>query len=252
MRHAVVARQRSAGFLAEAGHHVERAGRQPAIVRDARERQRRQAGLLCRLEHAGVAHRQRGADRAADDLHRVVPRHDVPGDAVRLAQRQRGVAGRERDRLAHHLVGGPAVELEVARQRVGIGQALLDRLADVERLHARQHVGQLAHPLAHAQQDATALGRAHLSPRAVERGLRRVHGGVDLGRTPARDLRQLGTVGRVQERQRAAERCTLPKPADEDGAGVEVDRFHGRSTPMRAGQSTATAPHAKSANGFRA
>ena len=41
------------------------------------EGQRREARLLGRLQHRGVAGRQRADDGAADDLHRVVPRNDV-------------------------------------------------------------------------------------------------------------------------------------------------------------------------------
>ena len=176
-------RQRRAGFLAQPRHHVQRAGRQAGLVRDAREGQRRQAGLLGRLQHAGVAHRQRGADAAADDLHRVVPRHDVAGDAMRLAQRQRGVAGGEGDRLAHHLVGRAAVELEVARQRQRVGAALAaaacrhpaPRAAPVRRpapstrgRHAHQHAAALG-----GRQPAPGARRARPAPRPRRRRCRR-------------------------------------------------------------------------------
>src|SRR6187551_2520792 len=88
-------RERRAGLLAEPGHDVEGARRQAGLERDPGEGEHRQARFLGGLEDAGVAHRKRRADAAADDLHRVVPRHDVAGDPVRLAQRQRGVAGGE-------------------------------------------------------------------------------------------------------------------------------------------------------------
>ena len=147
----------------------------PASLRDAREGERGQAGLFGRLEHAGVAHRQRRADAAADDLHRVVPRHDVAGDAVRLAQRQRGVAVGEGDGLAHHLVGRAAVELEVARQRQRVGAALLQRLADVQRFEPRQLVGLLQHRAADMRSSKRPRSAAReAAPGAVERGLRRV------------------------------------------------------------------------------
>jgi hypothetical protein len=44
----------------------------------------------------------------------------VRGDAQRLAQQADLVAGQEGDGLAVHLVGGGAVELEVARQHLDV------------------------------------------------------------------------------------------------------------------------------------
>ena len=72
----------------------------PASPASRGEGQRGQARLLGRLQHAGVAGGERGDHRAADHLHRIVPRDDVPGDAVRLAQGVDGVAGEIGDRLA--------------------------------------------------------------------------------------------------------------------------------------------------------
>ena len=90
----------------------------PALRRDLREAQRRQAGVLGGLQHRGVAHRERGCDRAAEHLRRIVPRDDVRGDAERLAQQRHRVARRGTGSPALHLVGGAAVELEVARQHL--------------------------------------------------------------------------------------------------------------------------------------
>ena len=165
--HAGVRRQRRAGFLAQPRHHVQRAGRQSRRFGDAREGQRREAGFLGRFEHAGIAHRQRRADAAADDLHRVVPGHDVRGDAVRLTQRERGVAVGEGQGLAVHLVGGTAVELQVARQRHGVGATLPERLAHVQRFQARQFVGLRQHQPTHLQQQTAALGGGECAPVAV-------------------------------------------------------------------------------------
>ena len=89
-----------------------------------------------------------------------------------------------------HLVGRAAVELQVAGQRDGVGAALLQRLAHVQRLQTGQLVGLLQHPRRHAQQHAAAFGGAELAPGAVERILRRGHGGVDVCRRAARDLRE--------------------------------------------------------------
>ena len=59
--------------------------------------QQRQARVLGRLDDAGVARRERAADRAPEDLQRIVPRNDVAGDAVRLAPRQHRVARPDRE-----------------------------------------------------------------------------------------------------------------------------------------------------------
>ena len=58
----------------------------PASLGDAGEGERGEAGFLRRFQHRGVARGQRGADAAADDLHRIVPGNDMAGDAMRLAQ----------------------------------------------------------------------------------------------------------------------------------------------------------------------
>jgi len=145
----------------------------------------------------------------------------VRGDAVRLAQRERGVAVGEGDRLAHHLVGRAAVELEVARQRQRVGAPLLERLADVQRLEPRQLVGFFEHERAHLGEQAAALGRAERTPGAVERRARRTHRVVDVGRLAACDRAQQRALGRVEQRQRPAARRRAPAAADEDERGIE-------------------------------
>ena len=77
--------ERRAGHFAEARHDIERARRKARLAREIGERQRSQAGLLGGLQHARVAHRQRRADGAPGDLHRIVPRHDMAGHPMRLA-----------------------------------------------------------------------------------------------------------------------------------------------------------------------
>ena len=225
--HAGMRRQRRAGLFAQARHDVQRAGGQAGLVGNAREGQRRQAGFLGGLEHAGIAHGQRRADAAADDLHRVVPGHDVAGDAMRLAQRQRGVAGCEGDGLAHHLVGRAAVELQVAGQRHRIGAALLQGLPTSSASSRASSSACSSTRADMPQQHAPALGGAELAPGAVERGLRRGHGGVDVGRVAARDLRQQAAVGRVEQRQRLAAGAGPPQAGDEHAAAVEGDVGHG-------------------------
>ena len=113
--------QRRAGLGAVAGDDVERALRETRLRGEFGHAQQRQAGILGRLDDAGVAGRERGAHAAPEDLHRIVPGNDVPGDAVRLADRQHRHAGLVRDRLAVQLVGRAGVVLEVAGERGGVG-----------------------------------------------------------------------------------------------------------------------------------
>jgi hypothetical protein len=223
-------RERRAGLLAEPGDDVQRAVRQPGLDADPGEREHRQAGLLGRLQHARIAHRERGADAAPDDLHRVVPRHDVAGHAVRLAQRQRGVAVLERQGRAVHLVGGAAVELEVARQRDRVGAALLQRLADVERFEPREHLDVVEHLAADRAEQPAALGRGQRTPGAVERGARCHDAGIDVGAAAARDRRERPAVRRVLERDRLAALGGTPAAADQQLARIKRDvGFHGVS-----------------------
>ena len=58
-----MARERRAGLLAEARHDVERAGGKARLAGEVGERERGQAGVLRRLQDAGIAHRERRADR---------------------------------------------------------------------------------------------------------------------------------------------------------------------------------------------
>ena len=92
---------------------------------DAGEGERGEAGLLRRLQHRGIAHGQRCADAAPDDLHWIVPGDDMAGDAMGLAQGQHRITLLIGDGLAMELVRRPAVELEIAgeRQRIGLGLA---------------------------------------------------------------------------------------------------------------------------------
>jgi hypothetical protein len=222
--HAGVRGQRGAGFFAQARHDIQRPRWQARRLRDAGKGQRAEAGLFGRLEDARVAHRQCGAHAAADDLHRIVPGHDVRRHAMRLAQRECGVALGERDRLPQHLVGSAAIELQVARQCQRVGAALAQRLADIQRLQPRQLIGLLQHRGAHPQQHAAALGGAEGAPGALEGGLRRQHGGIHVGRVAARDGRQRAAVGRVDQRQRRAAGSAAPCATDEDLRGIEHDR----------------------------
>ena len=211
-----VRRERRAGFLAEAGDDVERAVGQPRCRRQLGEAQRRQAGVLGRREHCRVAHGERWRVGAADHLRRVVPRDDVGGDAERLAQQRDVVVVQERDDLAVQLVGGRAVELEIACQHDDVVARRRHRLARVARLDACQLVGVVKHLLADLHEHAAALGGRHAPPgAAVERRARRADGEIDLVRRAARDAVVGFTVGGCDHRQRALVPRGRPAAADE-------------------------------------
>ncbi len=184
MRDARMGAQRRARFMTVATDHVDRALRKTHLGRQFRQAQQRQAGVLGGLDHTGVARRQGGTDAAAEDLHRVVPGNDVPGDAMGLAHREHGIAGLIGQGLAMQLVGGPGVVLEIARQGRGIGAGHLQRLAGVPGLDLRQLFVVLQHRLAQARQQAPALQGRQAAPGPVEvvaqRPLRGLYRQVDV------------------------------------------------------------------------
>ena len=194
--------ERRARLLAEARDDVERACGKTRLPREVRERERGEAGFLRGLKHTGVAHRERRADRAAGDLHRIVPGHDMSGDAVRLAQGVDRVAVEVRDRFAHDLVGRAGVKFHIARHRQRVGARLLQRLADVERLDARELLDPGADQIGELQEQSPALGRGEPSPRAMKRALGRLDRRIDVGGLPARDFADFNAARRVLDRQK--------------------------------------------------
>ena len=87
----------------------------------------------------------------------------MAGDALGLAQHGHHVAVEERDHIAVHLVGGGAVELEVARRRRDVGARLLHRLAGVARLELGELVEVIEHALAEFHQQAPAFDCGQLA-----------------------------------------------------------------------------------------
>ena len=122
---------------------------------------------------------------------------------MRVADHGHGVAVQKWDRLAVQLVGGRAVELEVARGRGRVGAALADRLAGVARLQRAQLLRIRRDCLAELHQQPTALGRSEAPPRRLERLSRRPHCPVDVGRAGPRDPREGPAVRRAQHVDRA-------------------------------------------------
>ncbi len=233
-------RKRGARFLAQAWHDIERAGGKARLPRQIGERERGEAGFLRRLQDAGVAHRQRRADGAAGDLHRIIPRHDVAGDAVRLAQSVNGVAVEVGDRLAHDLVGGAAVELHVTRHRQRVGAPLPDRFADVEGLQPGELLDAGPDEIAEPRQEAAAFGRAEPPPVPGERAFGRVDRGVDIGGLPAGNRADLRAARGILERQKLVRLRPHPAPVDEALVDLEPGEAGSHlSSPAERGRGTA-------------
>ncbi len=207
--------ERSACLAPESRHDVERTLGQADAGGELGHVQKRQAGVLGGLDHAGIPRRQRAADRAAEDLQRIIPRNDVARDAVRLAPRQHGEAGRIRNRFARELVGRSAVELEIAGTGGDVGARLAHRLAAVARLDQSQRIGMIENLAAQPREEAALLGRREATPRAVARHLRRAHRTVDVLGTAGCDGGERLAVRRIEHRQRRSGRRRDPAITDE-------------------------------------
>ena len=143
-----------------------------------------------------------GARVRAEHLRRVVPRRDVRGDAERLAHHRDVVAVEVGNHLAVDLVGGAAVELEVARHRTHVGARLRDRLAGVVRLDPGQPLRFGQHALGKRCHQPAALGRRSAGPSRRQRRASGRHCGVDLGGAAARKPGEGTPGGRRGDRHR--------------------------------------------------
>ena len=239
MPYARMGRKRRTRFLAKARHDVQRARGESGFAGEVGERERGETGFLGRLQDASVSHRQRCADSAAGDLHRIIPRHDVAGDAVRLAQSVNGVAVEVGDRLAHHLVGGAAIKLHVTGHRQRVGAALPDRLADIEGFQLREFLDARFDQFAEPKKEPAALGRAEPAPVPGERPLGRIHGCVNVGASPARNSADLRAARGILERQKLVRLRSHPAPVDEALVGLEPGQG-GHSGPSVMPQATSS------------
>ena len=191
-------------------------GRQPGLLEQAHQVDRRVRRQLARLEHEGVAGGQAGADLPRDLQQRVVPRRhqatdpdglvDDPADHV-------GVAGV--DHPAGLLGGDPSV---VPEHRDHVGDVVLpldEALARVERLHPGDVVGVALEEVGQPQQQVAALAARGGSPRPVdERRVGGGDGGLGVGRPGLVHLGDEGPVGRAAD---------LPALTGERGDPCSVD-----------------------------
>ena len=120
--------QRSARGLAEARHDVEDSGREPHLVGDDAQLERRQRRLLRRLQHHCVPARQRRCDLPRGHEEREVPWDDPAHDAHRLPQRVVEHPAPDGDRLALQLRGPPRIVAERVGRLGNVDPRLPQRL----------------------------------------------------------------------------------------------------------------------------
>ena len=187
--------ERLAG-LAGAGDDVDDARRQVGLLADLREQQRGQRRGLGRLEHDGVAARQRGRDLPGQHQQREVPRDHLAGDARAACVPKPGVL---------ELVGPAGVVEEVRGHQRDVDVAgLLDRLAVVDRLEHGQLAGALLDDAGDPVEVLGALAAGHPRPGPRVGPPRGLHRRVDVGLVGLGDLGEHLLGGRVDGLERAA------------------------------------------------
>ena len=145
------------------------------------------AGILGGLQHHGIAHGEGGRQRAADHLRRIVPGEDVAGDAVRFMHDADVIAVQEGNDVAMDLVGGAAIELEIADGRVDVGARLAHRLAGIAGLQPGQLVEMILDLEGELRDQPAPLGRGETPPGPLEGGAGSLDREVDIGGVAAGD-----------------------------------------------------------------
>ena len=173
-----------------------------------------------RLDHDGVAGRQRRHRLLAHAHHRTVPRHDGADDPVGLGEHDVEDVARDRHDLAVELV-------DPARVVPGPGGGVLTRAhrahrrAVVERVDRARLVVVRLEQVGEAVEDRHPLGHGD-GPPLVPRSTRHRDRGVDLGRPGQRQLRLQHTGGGVVVLVDATRVARRPLPADHVAARREL------------------------------
>ena len=139
------------------------------------------------LEHDGAPGRERRRELPGRHQQRVVPRHDLAGDADRLLQRVREERAADRVRAAGDRADRGGEEAEVLDRARDLRLHRRDRLADVARLELGELLAVRLDRVGERVQEPRALVRRGLAPVAVERGAGCLDCAVDL--RLARELR---------------------------------------------------------------
>ena len=171
-------------------HHGRRALGQPRRLGGPCEGQGGQAGLLRRCQHAGIAHRQRRPHRTPDDLHRIVPRGDMSGDAMLLAKGIDGIAIEIGNCRAMDFINRPGIEFHVPGKGDHLSTGLRERFTHTKRLPLGQFVDMCQNQGADPLQVPATFKLRHPAPWPCQRGLRRLNRTINISRTPTCNLAQ--------------------------------------------------------------
>ena len=192
--------------LAETGHDVQHARREPGFRCQLAEAQCGQRSLLGGLEHHRVPTGERRRDLPRGHRQGEVPRNDCAHHPHRLAQRVVEKGPRHRDGVALHLVGQPGVVAQRLRNTGNIDAAGLEvRLAVVPRLEQPQLVGVGLDQVRQLPEQERPLVRVHPAPFAVGEGrARRPDRAVNVRRPRLGHLGDYLFGGRIDRREPAA------------------------------------------------
>ncbi len=163
------------------GIDVDDTGREADLCRELREPQRGRRRLRIRLQDEGAAGSERRRELPRRHQQRVVPGHDLTGDADGLLQRVGEDRAADRIRAAADRAERGSVEAEVLGGAEELGLHRGARLAHVARLELDQLLAVRDDRVRERVQEARALARGRLPPGPVEGGARRSDGAVDLG-----------------------------------------------------------------------
>ena len=183
---------------------VEDAVRDARLLQQLGREDRRRRVLLRRLEHEGVAARERGRPHPHGHHRREVERRDPGDDAERLADRVDVDPGRGLLRVvALEQRRDPADVLDHLDPALHLAQRVGEHLAVLGREQAREVLAVLVEELVDAEHQVGALRERPLPP-GGERRLRRGDRAVDLLDAREGDLARLLAGRRVVDRPRAA------------------------------------------------
>ena len=217
--HAGMAAQRRPGGRAT-GDHVEDAGREPGIGHEGGEAEAGERRQFRRLQHDGVARRQRRRHFQGQGDERPVPGDDGGHDAVRFGNDViEGGTGRHRGDEPVELVGPAGVIPEPLHGGADTGPGGFERLAHLQ-AGERGHVGRRPGQEVGEAQQGVAAGAGRGAAPAGEGGAGGGHGGVDLGGPGQHDVGG-GPPGRgidVRDRSWLDVRCHSP-PMKSPGSG---------------------------------
>ena len=176
--------------LAAAGDDVDHARRQARLGHDLGEEQGGQAGVRSRLEHNGVAHRNRRGDLPRQHQQREIPRDDLPDHADRLVVAQFGFHQLRPARIIVKVTGEQR-HVDIAR--------FADRLAVVHGFEHRQQAVMFLNVAGDGIQITGTHNARGLAPRP-ERRTCRGDSRIDFFLSRLHGLGQQFAIGRVVDR----------------------------------------------------